>query len=215
MTQPTFQPVKEKVLPWGGDGERALGHTGPGGEGHVAAFEHKVLVHLVGDSQEIVVDADPGDGVQLRLAEHAAGGVVGGVEHHHAGRRGDRLGQGVGVEDEAGRTQGHHPAAGAGQGDAGCVGVVVGLEDDDLIARFAQGEDGGGDALGGAHGHHHLGVGIQGDAVEALLVLGHGGPQPGHPGAGRVLVVPGPDGGHRRFHHLGAARRHPGSPARG
>ncbi len=51
--------------------------------------------------------------------------------------------------------------------------------------------------LGRARGHEDLGVGVVGQAVEALLVGGDRGAQLGDARAGRVLVVPGPDGGDR------------------
>ena len=60
----------------------------------------------------------------------------------------------------------------AGHGDVRGVGVVVGLERDHLVARLDQGQQGGGDGLGGPGGDQDLGVRVVVQAVEALLVLG-------------------------------------------
>ena len=83
------------------------------------------------------------------------------------------------------------------------VAVVERLEHDDLVARLAQREQRGGDGLGGAGGHEHLGVGVELEAVEAALVLGDRLPQLGDAEPGRVLVVPAAiaaDAARRRAH---------------
>ncbi len=188
-----------------GDRDRPLGHAGQGGQGDVGApVVDEVLVDLVGDGEEIPLDADPGDGLELLAAEDPAGRVVRGVEQDQPGLRGDGGGQGVGVEGEVGGPQGDDPPLRAGHGDRGGVGVVVGLHHDDLVARLAQPEDRSGDGLGRSHGDDDLGVGVVDEAVAAELVLGHRLAEDGQARAGRVLVLPAPDGGHRR---LGDLRR--------
>ena len=74
-----------------GDGERALGHAGQGRERHVpASVEQQVLVHLVGDHQQVVLDRAPrADLGQLRRGEHLPGRVVRRVEQDHPGPRPD------------------------------------------------------------------------------------------------------------------------------
>jgi hypothetical protein len=67
--------------------------------------------------------------------------------------------------------------------------VVERLERDDLVARFEQREHRRGDRLGGSGGDQYLGVGVEVEPVEALLVRGDGGAQLRDPGARRVLVA--------------------------
>src|SRR5581483_9020608 len=174
----------------------ALAHAGQGGQRRVRAVEDQVLVDLVGDGEEIVAAAQLGHLIERVGGEHLAGRVVRRVEEDEAGACGDGGGQVVGIEVPVGRVQPDQPGNGAGHGGAGGIGVVGGLEHDDLVARLAQGQHGGGDGLGGADGDQHLVFGRVGEAVPALLVLGHGAPQLGDARAGRVLVVAGADGGH-------------------
>ena len=96
--------------------------------------------------------------VELVAAEHLAGRVVGRVHDDEPGPRGDR--------PAAGRP-GRRPSPGAAAAPPGAaapamaatrrVGVVVGLEEDDLVADLAQGEDGGRHRLGGPGGDQDLG----------------------------------------------------------
>src|ERR1700760_1351364 len=69
------------------------------------------------------------------------------------------------------------------------VGVVVRLESDHLVARFEQGEEGGGDGFRGARGDQHLSVRVVAKAVEPLLMARDGVPELGDAGGGRVLVA--------------------------
>ena len=81
-----------------------------------------------------------------------------------------------------------------GHRDARGVRVVVRLERDDLVARLAQREQRGRDRLGRARGDEHLGVGVEVEAVEALLVRRRSRARSsGTPMPGRVLVVAGAD----------------------
>ena len=107
------------------------------------------------------------------------------------------------------------PAAGPRELDAGGVGVVVGLEHDDLVARADQREQRGGDRLGGAGRHQDLGVGVEVQAVEPALVLRHRVPQFGDAAPGRVLVDAAEHGVRRRPGAGTPARPCRGSPGRG
>ena len=81
------------------------------------------------------------------------------------------------------RVTGH--ARAARHRDAGGVRVVVRLQGDDLVARLQQGEQRGGDGLGGARGDQHLGVGVVGPGrssaagASAIAVRSSGTPGPG------------------------------------
>lgn len=49
----------------------------------------------------------------------------------------------------------------SGEGDQGSVGVVVGSEGDDLVARLEQAQQSRGQGLGGARGDEDLAVGVE------------------------------------------------------
>ena len=98
-----------------------------------------------------------------------------------------------GVQSEGRRPERHRPSDGPGQGDGGRVRVVVGLEHDHLVARFAQAEDRGCDRLGRSSGDQNLPVRVQVESVPVPLVVGHGVPQRRDAPAGRVLVGPAAD----------------------
>ena len=84
-TQPIFQPVKLKVLP--AELIVSVRSAMPGNvhERSVLAVEHQVLVDLVGERDEVVLDAQACDRLELGDGEHLAGGVVRGVEEERAG----------------------------------------------------------------------------------------------------------------------------------
>ena len=104
--------------------------------------------------------------------------------------RADRGPQRVGVEPEVGRAQGDRSAYSSGHLDHRDVGVVVGLEHDDLVALVDQPEQRGRDALGAAGGDDDLAVGVEVEPVVPLLVPGDRLPQRGYADARGVLVVP-------------------------
>jgi hypothetical protein len=171
----------------------------------VGGAEDEVFVDLVRDHQQIALDGEGGDGGQLVVGEDGAGGVVRGVEQDEAGAVGDRVAQLVQVEAEGAvvRAEGDRDAGAARHRDARRVRVVVRLQRDHLVARLQQGQQRGGDGLGGARGDQHLGVGVAGQPVEALLVFGDGGTQFGDARAGRVLVAAAvAQGAHRGLAHL-------------
>ena len=85
VTQPTFQPVTENVLPADEIVTVRSRHAGQGGQRHVLAVEDQVLVDLVGDRDQVVLDAHGGDRLELGPGEDLAGRVVRGVEQHARG----------------------------------------------------------------------------------------------------------------------------------
>ena len=93
-TQPTFQPVSEKILPAEPDLHRPLRHAGKRRERQMlAAVEHDMLPHLVGEGDRVVADAGLGEQPQLVLAEHPRRRIVRIVEDDQPGPVGERLGQ--------------------------------------------------------------------------------------------------------------------------
>ncbi len=136
-----------------------------------APVEHEVLVHLVGDHDEVVLDRDVGDHGQLVGIEDLAGRVVRRVEHDQLRARRHGAAQRVGIEAEApgavGREE-HGRRTRTSQGDERQVAVVHRLEHDDVVAWGEHAEQGAGDRLGGTGGDEHLGVGIDAQPVEAV-----------------------------------------------
>ena len=116
-----------------------------------------------------------------------------------------RCAQFVGIEREpAGRidwTQRNRTPHGAGQRDRCGVRVVIGLEDDDLVADLAQREDRCRDGLGRADRHQDLGVRVIRESVPRFAMRRNRLSQWGKSGAGRVLVEPAADRFHRLLEH--------------
>ena len=73
----------------------------------------------------------------------------------------------VGVQGVRRWAQGHGAPDAAREPDARDVGVVVRLEDDDVVAGVDEGEQRGGDGLRGPRGHEDLSVGVVRQPVEA------------------------------------------------
>ena len=82
------------------------------------------------------------------------------------------------------------------------VGVVVGLEHDDLVARVDQAQQRGGDRLGAPGGHDHLAVRVELEAVVPLLVPGDRLPELGTPGPGAYWLCAVLQRPHRLRDHL-------------
>ncbi len=137
--------------------------------------------------------------------EHVSRGVVRRVEYQQAGAVGDGGPQRVDVQREVGASHPDGPVGAAGNGHVGAVGVVPRLEEHDLVARLAEGEHCGRDALGRAGTDSHLGVRVPGGSAEPLLVGGHGLAQLGQPDAGCVLVAAVTDGRDGGVEDLGGA----------
>ena len=67
----------------------------------LGAVEDQVLVHLVGDHQQVALAGEFGDRGELGAGQDRAGRVVRGVEQDQPGARGDGGAQLVQVQDEA------------------------------------------------------------------------------------------------------------------
>ena len=145
-----------------------------------------------------------GDQLELVAREHLAGRVVRRVERAATRVRGVIAArERVGVERVVGRAQLHDAALRTGQRDARGVRVVVRLERDDLVARFAQREQRRRDGLGRARGDEHLGVGVVVEPVALAWCSAIARAQLGDADPRRVLVVAGADRGDRGLVHLG------------
>ena len=134
------------------------------------AVEDEVLVDLVGDDEQVVLDAQLGDRARAPSRENTLPvGLCGELSSSSRVRGVIARRELVGVErrSRAGAACTTRRCA-PGHRDARGVRVVVRLERDDLVARLAQREQRGGDRLGRAGGDEHLGVGVVVEAVEAL-----------------------------------------------
>ena len=73
---PDLPPRARERLAAGGDRDDTVAHAGQRGEWDVRTVEHDVLVHLVGDRDEVVLEAERGDDLELVTRQHLARGVV-------------------------------------------------------------------------------------------------------------------------------------------
>src|SRR5262245_47089856 len=157
-----------------GDRDRALGHARQRGDGRVAEpVVDDVLVDLVGDRQEIVLQAEIGNGLQLALREDLARRVIGAVEDDGPGTRRHRATQAIRVERELGRLERHEHRYRAGDDAARPVVLVERLEDDDLVARVEHGQERRQHGLGRAATDRHVAVGIDVHVVERAVLPGN------------------------------------------
>ena len=116
-----------------------------------------VLIDLVAHRIGVVADQQIGDERQFRRGEHLAGRVHRRVEQDRLGLRPEGGGQLGARQLPARRLQPHQPGHRAQQAHHRQVGVVQRLDQHHLVARVEQRHQAGGDRLGGAGGHHHLG----------------------------------------------------------
>ena len=130
------------------------------------AVEPHVLVDLVGDGDDPVPLAQARDLRQLLGREDAARRVARRVDEDQARPRADRSSQPSGIEAEAGPGQPDKARFHTRQGAGGQVVFVPRLQDQHLVARLRQRQDGGGDALGNPAGDGDLSVWIDGNPVE-------------------------------------------------
>jgi hypothetical protein len=120
------------------------------------------------------------------------------VDQHRAGARAEGGLQLGGVHGEVGRSQRDETRHRARHGQARPVGVVVGLEDHDLLSGLDQPEEARRQGLGAAAGHRHLGVGIDAVAAVGAEAVGDRPVQvrdSEHPGVLAVALADGRDGG--------------------
>ncbi len=137
--------------------------------------------------------------------EHRARRVVRIVDDDEARAVRDGRAELVEVGLEVGGAQPDGAMEAAAERDEAAVGVVERFEGDDLVARLQQGEDRGGECLGGPGGDQDFGPGVDGQVVEALLVPGDGVEEHRHAAPRRVLVDAVGDGLARRFEYLRGA----------
>jgi len=183
------------------------GQLGQAGRADVGLpVEHHVLVHLVGDQQNLCGSQQVGQGLHLGARPHHGARVVRGVDDDRpcARREGDGNRREVGPEVARRERHPHHGAP--GQLDRRRVAVVAGLQHDDLVARSHGAQHGRQDALRGASGDGDLGVGVVLAPVQPRDLLGDGLPQCRHAGHRRVLVVARPHGGSHVFQQGRVAR---------
>jgi hypothetical protein len=155
----------------------------------VLPLEDDVLVDLVGDRDQVVLDARVGDQLELRAREDLARRVVRRVEQQDPRPPRDRRLQRLGVDRPARWGERDGPPPRARHRDPGRVGVVVGLEAHDVVARLADAQQRRGDRLRGAEGHLHLRLRVELDPVEPALVAGDRLAQRRHARQRRVLVA--------------------------
>ena len=73
---PHLPPGERERLAARGDRQRALGHAGQGGQGHVGPLEDEMLIDLVGHRQDVVGAAEFGDQGELGVGEDLARRIV-------------------------------------------------------------------------------------------------------------------------------------------
>src|SRR5713101_1763358 len=183
-------PARDRVrLRDAGDGDGALGHAGQRGDRRVAeAVVDDVLVDLVGDRQEVVLEAEIGDGLELVAREDLAGRVIGAVEDDGARAGRHRPPEPVRVEGEVRRLERDERRLGAGDHAPRPIVLVERLEDDDLVARIQHGQQRRQHGLRRSAADCHVAVGIDLHPVELAVFLGDPLPQARRPPRDRVLV---------------------------
>src|SRR6266508_260997 len=104
--RPTDLPARQgESLSETGDRDRALSHPGKRSHRHVFAVVKDVLIHLVGDAENVALPAETGDELQLLAREDLAGGVVGRVEEDRPRFRRESPSDLLRVEAPAGRVE--------------------------------------------------------------------------------------------------------------
>ena len=158
-------------------------------DGRAPAVEDQVLVHLVGDDDRVVPLRESDDVLQHGAVEDGAGGVVRVVDQDDAGAVGHRGRQLVEVRLEVRPPQRDRHQACSGERDQRGVGVVVGLEDDDLVVGGVdEGQQRRRQSLGRPGGRDDLGRRVERDTVEPAAVLGDSGKEVGKTPPRRILI---------------------------
>ena len=158
------------------------------------AVEYHVLVHLVRENEDVGAAHQAGEVLLIPRLPDGAGGVVGGVEHYHAGARGDAGGHFLPGDGKVRRLEGDHHRGGILQLDHGAVAVKRRLEHDHLVPRVHQSGDGAEQGLAGAGGDGDLLTGVIVVAVAGRYLGRQLFAQGGQPRHGGILVLPGQHG---------------------
>jgi hypothetical protein len=183
VIQPIFHPVVEKVLP-ADEIDRVRSAARERRDRHVRALEDEVFVHLVGHDDRVVPFGEPDDlGAHLRSEDRArqlCGSFTRMIRVRSVTARAS-----VRIGLEVGEAQWHGTRRAPGERRARRVGVVVGLEDDDLvIGAIDEREDRRREGFGRARCDDDLALGVPIEPVEVVLVRGdacrsRGTPRPG------------------------------------
>jgi hypothetical protein len=178
-------------LAGGADAHGALAHALDRHQRQMpAAVEQEVLVDLVADRIDAVFQAEPGNRLKLLHREHLAGRVHRVVDQ-------DRLR--VFRKGVLERAQVQPPVRrGDAEADGNSPGplyqrqiaVIERLDEDHLVARLQQSQEGVGQGLGRTRGHHDLRLPVDVEPVEALVGGGDGLTQFGQSQHRRILVRP-------------------------
>ena len=118
-----------------------------------------MLVHLVGDGNQVVFDDNIGDQLQLVAGEHLAGRIVRRIEEDQLGARRDGRPQLGGVEHIIAVgiwRQQHGNRSSVSHRNARAVAVVHRLEHDDFITGVEHAEQGSRQRFGGTGCDHDL-----------------------------------------------------------
>jgi hypothetical protein len=170
---------------------------------HMAGVVVKnMLVHFIGDGDDVMLQAQLGDGPQLVAREDFAGGIMRRVDDNRPGPRVECRGQFVGIEVPAVAAQRHIARRHAGHDQVRHIGVVNRLENDHLIARIGQTENRRKHRFGGARGYQHVGVRVQLLVVEALGMVRDRPAHRRHADARRILIERAIDSFDRRRQHF-------------
>src|SRR5207244_1715773 len=143
---------------------------------------------LVGDREQVVLDAERGDRLELGAREDLPRRVVRAVEDDRARPRGHGPGETVGVEDEVGRLEGDEDGLGAGDDAAGPVVLVERLEDDHFVPGVQDRQERREHRLGRAAADGHVPLGIDLHAVPLRVFVGDGAAEPRRTPRDRVLM---------------------------
>ena len=134
ITQPTRQPVTEYVF----DSEliATVRSRMPRNRGQrdVLAGIDDVLVDVIGEGDDVVGVAEPGDHLELGAREDLAGRVVRRVDDDPPRSRREGVAELVGIDPPVRLVERDVARHGAGEDRIGPVVLVVRLEDDDLVA---------------------------------------------------------------------------------
>ena len=156
-----------------------------------AAIVENAVIDLVGYSHEVVLYADVGNRLQFFARENPATGIVRGVEDDGLAARCYCCPEALGIQGVIRGEQGHVDRGGPGEVNRGCVVLVCGFDDDDLVSRVGHSHQRRHDSLGNPAGDGDVKVRIEPvemRGVAALEVCGDGLPQLSQPPGDGVLI---------------------------